>query len=101
MDRSDTLKLIAEVFTTNEIGVQVKTETEREVFCDVTSVTRTEWSDGGRIGLNPELRFTMFAYDYADEEIVEYNGKRYTVYRTYRAADDTVELYTERRKGDA
>lgn len=99
MDRSDVLTLISEVYTTDENGVQKATEKEKDVFCNVSSVTRAEWSEGGRLGLNPEYRFTMFAYDYAGEELCEYNGKRYTIYRTYRAQDDTVELYAERRSG--
>jgi hypothetical protein len=100
MDRSDVIYLIAETFTQNDFGGVIKTETPRRVFCNVSSVTRAEWSDGGRLGLNPEYRFTMFFYDYSGEEILEYNGIRYTVYRTYRAQDDTIELYAERRQGN-
>ena len=49
----------------------------------------------------PELRFTMFRYDYNDEEEIEYNGKYYRIYRTYLGKDDSIELYCERRKGNA
>ena len=38
---------------------------------------------------------TMFAYDYEGEKIVEYQGKRYAVYRTYLGRDDTLELYVQ------
>lgn len=100
MDRSDVLTLIATTYQADEYGVQKATETRRNVFCNVSSVTRTEWFDGGRNGLNPELRFTMFFYDYAGEELCEFNGVRYSVYRTYRAQDDSIELYVERRQGD-
>lgn len=99
MDRSDVLTLIGKVFTADDYGVQRPSETRREVFCDVSNVTRTEWSEGGRLGLNPELRFTMFFYDYAGEDTCEYDNVRYSIYRTYRAQDDTIELYVERRKG--
>lgn len=99
MDRSDVLTLISQTYTQDENGVQRASESVRDVFCNVSSVTRAEWTDGGRLGLNPELRFIVFAYDYAGEELCEYNGVRYTIYRTYRAQDDSIELYVERRSG--
>lgn len=71
----------------------------REVFCQVDSVTQTEFFEGGRNGLNPEYRFTMFAYDYQDERIVEYNGRLYAIYRTYQPRTDIIELYAERKGG--
>ena len=59
-----------------------------------------EWFDGGRNGLNPQYRFTMFQFDYTGEKIIEYNGKQYTIYRTYNRSVDEIELYAELRKGN-
>jgi hypothetical protein len=42
----------------------------------------------------------VFFGDYAGEKIVEYNGTRYTIYRTYQARNDLIELYVERREGN-
>lgn len=99
MDRSDVITLIKETSTRNQYGVFVTTRTSRQVFAQVDSVTQTEFFEGGRNGLNPELRFTVFRYDYDDETIVEYNGYTYGVYRTYAGRDDTLELYAERKGG--
>ena len=99
MDRSDVISLIAVTTSRDDYGVMRKTETKRDVFCDVSSVTQSEFFEGGRNGLNPEYRFTMFRFDYADESIVEYKGNRYSVYRTYFGRNDTIELYVERRGG--
>ena len=99
MDRSEVISLIAVTTSRDDYGVMRKTETKRDVFCDVSSVTQSEFFEGGRNGLNPEYRFTMFRYDYADESIVEYKGNRYSVYRTYFGRNDTIELYVERRGG--
>lgn len=100
MDRSGVAKLIAETWTTDANNVPVKTETSRDVFVRVDSVTSNEWFNGARQGLNPEFRFTMFRFDYADEPIIEYDGKRYTIYRTYLTADDSIELYAQRKQGN-
>lgn len=100
MDRSTPIKLIAESYAADSYGVLQKTRTKRDVYADVRSVTASEWFEGGRSGLNPEYRFTLFAPDYQGEKVLEYNGTQYGVYRTYQARTDIIELYTQLKKGD-
>ena len=94
----DVLELVSTTMEQNAYGVWVKTETSRQVFCRVSSVSQTEFFEAGRNGLNPEWRFVVFGADYGDEETVIYNNKRYGVYRTYRDGD-FIELYVERKGG--
>ena len=100
MDRSEQITLIKSEYVEDAYGVQQKTETRNTVFCDVASVTASEFFQGGQNGLKPDLRFTMFRYDYNDETVCEYNGKRYSIYRTYYGRNDLIELYVQRKKGD-
>ena len=102
MDRSDVLTLVSQSYTpdhTDELGQLIPVEEKREVFCSVGSVSFAEWSEGGRQGLRPELRATMFLYDYNGEDTAIYRDCRYAVYRTYIGKNDTIELYLERRAG--
>lgn len=99
MDRSSVISLISEKRYKNEYGVYWTCPSSRDVFCQVDSVTRSEFFEAGRNGLNPEYKFTMFAGDYNGEKVVEYNGETYAVYRTYYGRTDTVELYVERKGG--
>ena len=99
MDRSQVIQLIKNTETQDVYGVWQTAETARQVFCDVQSVSASEFFEGGRNGLNPEYRFTVFAADYDGETTVEYCGKRYGVYRTYLARTDVLELYAERKGG--
>ena len=99
MDRSEVITLIAATSAQDENGVWRRTESKKDVYCQADSVTRDEFYSGGRNGLNPEYRFTMFGPDYDGEKIVEYNGKRYSVYRTYFARTDVLEVYVERTGG--
>ena len=101
MDRSAVINLVSETYPQNSRGSVIVTENTKQVYCQVNSVTASEFFEGGRNGLNPELRFTMFSYDYSGEKIIEYLGERYTVYRVYKGRNDTLELYVERRQGDA
>lgn len=99
MDRTEVITLLSSTQTQNQYGVWTETETARDVFCQVDSVTAREFFEGGRNGLNPEFRMTMFFGDYQGERELLYKGKPYAVYRTYQGRNDTIELYVERKGG--
>lgn len=99
MDRSTVITLVSITFDEDEIGQSVPKETFKDVFCDITSVSMTEWYEAGRSGIKPDFRLTMNRYDYDDETEVIINGKRYGVYRTYFARTDDIELYVEKKAG--
>ncbi len=99
MDRSRVLTLIEEAYKPDTLGQLIPTETRRDVYCNLASVSASEWFDGGRVGLNPEYRATMFVYDYNGERIAELDGVRYGIYRTYLAQNEFIELYLERKAG--
>lgn len=101
MDRSQVITLVSYPRTQDARGVwRDAAPVERNVFCQVDSVTRAEFFEGGQNGIRPEYRFTMFYWDYNGERTVMYNGVAYTIYRTYHARTDTLELYVERRTGN-
>lgn len=99
MDRSTPIMLLSTTKAQDAYGVWVESPTSRMVFCQVDSVTRAEFFDGGRNGLNPEYRMTMFFGDYNGEKLLSYNGQTYSVYRTYQGKNDTIEIYVERKGG--
>ena len=100
MDRSDVIYLIGSTKTQDANGVWQITPTRRKVYCNVGSITRSEFFEAGRNGLNPELVFDrVFFGDYQGEEVAEYNGKTYSIYRVFRGSTDYLELYAERKGG--
>lgn len=99
MDRSDIVNLYTDVINYDDYGVARKTRTSKQVYCKVDSVTRAEFFDAGKAGLKPEYRITMFFGDYDGETVVGYKGRLYSVYRTYLAKTDIIELYVERQGG--
>ncbi len=101
MDRSEVITLVSYPRTQDANGVwRDSAPVERTVYCQVDSVSRSEFFDGGRNGLKPEYRFTMFFAEYLGERTVIYNGVAYSVYRTYHGRTDDLELYVERRTGN-
>lgn len=95
---ADVLVLIAQTISVDEYGNEIATETERQVFCEVNSISQTEFYAAANTELNPEYRFDIFFGDYNGEDVCFYNGQRYAIYRTYRTGD-TLELYAERKIG--
>ena len=96
-----TIDLITIVTEKDELNQIVeKTRTTATVYAEVDSVTQTEFFSAGRLGFQPALKFTMYDFEYTDEPIVKYNGKLYSVYRTYYVnGADRVELYCTERGG--
>ena len=96
---NDTIKLISETYERDSLQQFVPKRKESTVFCEVQSISKSEWYDAGRAGLKAQLKVVMPRINYADEEIVEYKGKTYGVYRTYLPVGNTVELYLEKKAG--
>lgn len=79
------LTLITTTQTTDEYGDTVTTETTREVFARISSIGQKEFYQAQAVGLQPELKFILSDYlDYEGENLVEHEGQRYRVLRTYR-----------------
>ena len=101
MDRSTPIYLVQQTRSQNSIGEWVNSESLRRAFANVASISASEFFNASQIGLNPEIKFTMFAPDYDGETVIEYLGQRYSVYRIYRATADRMELYVQRETGTA
>ena len=96
---NDVLKLLSTTYTKDKYGQAVATHTQKEVFCERQSISRNEFFNAGRNGLNPQFVFTIFKGEYTGETVLEYNGLTYSVYRTYETDSDYIELYVERKGG--
>lgn len=99
MDRSEVIYLIGISYTTDTLGQKIPVEKSTMRYCQLSSVSQSEWFEAGRNGLKAEYRAVLDAEEYAGEEIAEINGVRYGIYRTYRTKSDTIELYLERKAG--
>lgn len=99
MNMQDVITLRRVGITVDEYGVPQNEVTETDVYARVESVSASEFFDAGQNGLKPEYRFTVSAWEYGDEEELSYNGRIYSIYRTYRRSLDLIELYAERKVG--
>lgn len=85
----------------DNIGQPIVNTVEKEIFVSARSIGGSEFYNAGRNGLRAELSLVTSEYNYNGENEVVYDGKQYTIYRTYHADDsDEIELYLERRVAD-
>lgn len=98
----DVIKLISKTYTVDEYGNQIETPTERQVFCKVNSVVRTEFYNAAQVNMHPNYVFTLSHYkDYLNESELKYTDwtgveKTYVITRTYIHGDQ-IDLTAEER----
>lgn len=95
----DDLFLVKAEYKKDNYGIDREVLTERMVYCEVESVTRSEFFNAGRNGLNPEFVCHVYKGDYEGEVLCVFRGRDYSIYRVYETDDDYIELYIERRGG--
>lgn len=69
----------------DEFGDTTYTEVPRQVFCRKASIGQKEFYQANAMGLQPEMKFVLADHlDYQGETLVEYDGQRFRILRTYR-----------------
>lgn len=59
--------------------------TKRDVFAGLRSIGQAEFYQANAVDIHPEAKFVLADYlDYNGETLLDYNGQRYHVLRTYR-----------------
>ena len=100
MDRSNVIYLIAKNSVQQADYSWKDEESKTEVFCDVRSITQTEWFEAGRNGIeHPSFIFIINRNEYNGEQIVEYEGQLYGVFRTFAGKNESLELHVEAKGG--
>lgn len=99
MRHNQVIYLIGVTITEDEIGNQIETLTEREVFANELTVGATEFYNAAAAGLRPSKQFEMYSFEYQDEDRFRHEG---TVYRIIRAPakGEKVRLVGERVAAD-
>lgn len=63
--------------------------TKRDVLCGLRSIGQAEFYQANAVDIHPEAKFILADYlDYDGETLVDWNGKRYRVLRTYRTGQE-------------
>lgn len=81
------IKTVPPTEATNENGFAQPPEDEpsRSIFCNKKSVGYSEFYRSQQAGYKAELKVDIYLQDYEGETLVEFEGKRYKVLRTYES----------------
>lgn len=75
-------------------------EDKRTILARMDDVSRSEFFNAGQAGMRAEFRFIVNPIEYEGEDTLEWNGKRYAIYRHYNIpGTDDMELYAQREVG--
>lgn len=92
--------LISSDFTISTAsGIASEDSSTRTVYAEVESISRAEWFEAGNAGFKPEYRFRMPRSSYAGEMALEFDGVRYSIYRTFESKNE-IELYAQKATGE-
>lgn len=93
--------------TYDEYGNEDPGEKTKQVFCQVGSVSRSEFYQAAQNSLRPEITFTLSNFwDYEGQKVIRHKDRagithEYDVIRTYRTpGSDSLEITCEERVGN-
>jgi SPP1 family predicted phage head-tail adaptor len=95
----DVCSLLSIHTTKDELGQAIKSEKPFMVFCSRLSVTRAEVTSAGQLGNKPDFMLVVDNDAYDNETMLEYQGKKYSIYKTFVRWDGYTELYCELKTG--
>ena len=99
MNKLIDVTLISQTETYDEMGVSTITEKENLIKGNYQSISAQEFFRGGEMGIKPEMIVKVWDREYNGETLLEYEGVRYIIYRTYLVSDGRVELYCQKDVG--
>ena len=96
---NDVCELAILKIETNENGVEEKTFTKNEVYCNEKSVTCDEFYKSSQYGNAIKCVLEIKQIDYNKEPYVFYYEELYKVERTYKTNSEDIELHLTLNEG--
>lgn len=79
--------------------VLIAGERQEEIYCCALSISRNAFYHYGEKGLKPDILLAVNDFEYSGEEILEFEGIRYAITRTYERPDGLIELTGTKKAG--
>lgn len=95
----DVCFLMSTTIIVDELLQQIEITLPELVYCSKLSVGQKEFSVSMQAGLKAEMTIVIDNEEYDGEKVLEYNRKKYTIYRSFIRDDGYIELYCEVRSG--
>ncbi|HEM4977767.1 TPA: phage head closure protein [Streptococcus suis] len=87
------ITLIAKKITgKDKLKQNITEEVKTVLLCRKKSITRSEFYQANQAGIRPSLVVDIHSFEYDNQELAEFEGKRYRILKTYPADLETLEL---------
>lgn len=93
-DKFVKVQLIAQEVSTDTTsdGEPIIIEQATEVIAKLTATKRNEYYQAQALGLKIELTLNIYDFEYCGQKLLDYNGTRYNILRTYPIKGEMLEL---------
>ena len=88
-----------EILSLDDVCILISGERTQEIFCKELSVDRRAFYGYGEKFLRPDIVLIANTFEYSGEEIMEFEGIRYAITRTYERSDGLIELTGTKKAG--
>lgn len=92
--------LITEEKHSDSMGQTISTKSQVLCVGKMKSIYEREFYQASQVGIRPEFCIETPITNYNGETLIVYEGKEYSVYRTFRVGTDKIELYCQERVGN-
>lgn len=99
VSKDDVCFLMSSTIIVDELLQEIEVTLPELVYCATSSIGQREFSASMQAGLKAERTIIIDHDEYDGQKEVEYNRKKYSVYRTFVRDDGNIELYCEVRIG--
>ncbi len=79
--------LMKEIETLDKLKRPKISYQEKKVYCNIKSITQSEFYQAQAVGLKPEIKIEIKCIDLTDETHFKLNNKIYKILRTYPKED--------------
>ncbi|MGT2743640.1 phage head closure protein [Streptococcus plurextorum] len=87
------ITLIAKRITgKDKLKQNITEEVKTVLLCRKKSITRSEFYQANQAGIRPSLVVDIHSFEYDNQELAEFEGKRYHILKTYPVDLETLEL---------
>ena len=87
------ITLIAKKITgQDKLKQNITEEVKTKLLCRKRSITRAEFYQANQAGIRPSLVVDIHSFEYDNQELAEFEGKRYRILKTYPVDLETLEL---------
>ena len=81
-----------QIIGTDKLKQNITEEVKTVILCRKKSITRSEFYQANQAGIRPSLVVDIHSFEYDNQELAEFEGKRYRILKTYPVDLETLEL---------